>query len=77
MTTFIRRCIQPLQARAHGMWMYQGATDPTRISKEDLSTTEVEKSVRAITSLSGDDEFPGPPPVTPYGEDKELPEVRP
>ena len=73
--TFIQRRIQPLQARAHDMWLYQGATDPMRVSKEDLSSTEVEKSVRAITNLSGDDDSLGTPPVAPYGEGEELPEV--
>ena len=75
MTTFIRRRIQPLQARAHGMWMYQGVSDPTRVGREELSTNEVQKSVRAITTLAVDDDFPGPPLVVPYGEDKELLEV--
>ena len=59
------------------MWMYQGVADPTRVSKEDLYSTELEKSVRAITNLSGDDELPGLPPVAPYGEGEELPEVIP
>ena len=28
--TFLKRCIQPLQARVHGMWEYSGLQDPTR-----------------------------------------------
>ena len=59
------------------MWMYQGVSDPTRVGREELSTNEVQKSVRAITTLAVDDDFPGLPLVAPYGEDKELLEVSP
>ena len=37
MATFIRRRIQPLQARAHPMWEYTGVEDPTRVSKKEYS----------------------------------------
>jgi len=39
------------------------AEDPPRqrVWTEELSTNEVEKSVRTITTLTSDDEFPGPP----------------
>jgi len=75
LATFLRRRIQPLQARVHGMWMYQGATDPTRVGAEELSTNEVDKSIRSLTILTSDDECPGTPAVAPYGENNELPEV--
>ena len=75
MATFIRRRVQPLQARAHGMWMYAGAADPTRVSTEDLSPTEVETRVKSLTKLTLGDDFLGTPPVAPYGADNQIPEI--
>ena len=33
---FLRRRIQPLQARDHPMWMYSGTDDTTRIHPEEV-----------------------------------------
>ena len=73
--TFIRRRVQPLQARVHAMWQYTGASDPTRTHNEELSTNELQKSVRALTTLTTEDVFLGEPPIAPYGESKKLPKV--
>ena len=76
MTTFVRRRIQPLQLRSHGMWEYSGSEDPTRVSTEDYSPTEVEKKVRSLTKLTSANPFPGPPSVAPFDVDNPIPEVR-
>ena len=39
---FLRRRIQPLQARDHPMWMYTGIDDTTRIHPEEVDEDTVE-----------------------------------
>ena len=46
---FLSRCIQPLQARDHPMWMYLGIEDPIRIHLEEIDEGKVEKWLRGIT----------------------------
>ncbi|KAM0844478.1 hypothetical protein ACQ4PT_057038 [Festuca glaucescens] len=72
-TTFIKHRVQPLQARAHTLWLYSGPLDPTRVSKEDFSVRELEKSVKNVTRLKTEDELPGEPSVAPYGIGNPLP----
>ena len=47
--TFLTRRIQPLQARAHPMWLYEGPNDPTRVHPEDVDEETVEQWFRCIT----------------------------
>ena len=47
---FLRRLIQPLQARDHPMWMYSGIHDSTRIHREEVDEDTVEKWLKGITS---------------------------
>ena len=47
---FLRRRIQPLQARDHPMWMYSGINDTTRIHPEEVDEDTVEQWLRGITS---------------------------
>ena len=67
-STFIRRRIQPLQARVHGMWMYSGSSDPTRTRGDELSRDELETRIRAITSKRAGDPCDESSPVEPFGE---------
>jgi len=46
---FLRRRIQPLQARDHPMWMYSGIEDSTRVHPEEVDEDTVEKWLRGIT----------------------------
>ena len=46
---FLKRSIQPLQARDHPMWMYSGIEDSTRIHPEEVDEDTVEKWLRGIT----------------------------
>ncbi|KAM0887740.1 hypothetical protein ACQ4PT_028807 [Festuca glaucescens] len=75
MTHFLRLWIQPIQARVHSMWNYMGSKDPTKISKEDLSTAELEKIARQFTTLTAADAIPSSCRVTPFDK-KHLPPAR-
>ncbi|KAM0871368.1 hypothetical protein ACQ4PT_039438 [Festuca glaucescens] len=72
-TTFIKRRVQPLQTREHTMWMYSGSSDPTRVSKEEFSTNELERSIKAITRLREEDPLLGEPSIAPFGGGNGLP----
>ena len=74
-STFIRRRVQPLQARIRPMWEYEGSQDSTRIHKGDLSDEDLEKRVQGITTLKVTDPCADRPPVAPYGEGEVLPAV--
>ena len=43
------RCIQPLQARDHPMWMYSGIEDSTRIHTEEVDEETVAQWLQGIT----------------------------
>jgi hypothetical protein len=66
-STFLKHRIQPLQARVHSMWAYSGASHPTRVRNEELSTNELEDNVRAITKIRADDSCEATPPIAPFG----------
>src|SRR3954465_8782461 len=46
---FLRRRIQPLQARDHPMWMYSGTEDTTRIHPEEVEDDMLEGWLTGIT----------------------------
>lgn len=48
---FFQRRIQPLQARAHPMWIYSGPSDATRMHPEELGMEAVEDKLKAITPI--------------------------
>jgi hypothetical protein len=58
MAFFPQRHIQPLQARVSKMWSYFGSEDPSRVSKEDLEKKGLNKRVRALTTLTKENEIP-------------------
>jgi hypothetical protein len=58
MAFFLQRCIQPLQARVLRLWSYSGSEDPSRVSKEDLEKKGLDKRVRALTTLTKENEIP-------------------
>ncbi|KAK1697585.1 hypothetical protein QYE76_014282 [Lolium multiflorum] len=71
-TYFLRIRVQPLQARKNPLWMYVGAKDVDRFSK-DLSVKDLEKLVRKISSLSKKDAIPSSCRVEPYSGTNALP----
>jgi hypothetical protein len=58
MAFFLQRCIQPLQACASRLWSYSGSEDPSRVSKEDLDKKGLDERVRALTTLTKENEIP-------------------
>ena len=54
---FMKRRIQPLQQRSHGMWLYTGVADKTRVGK-DLSDKDLKDEVRRLTCLTAADSIP-------------------
>ncbi|XP_037485291.1 uncharacterized protein LOC119364006 [Triticum dicoccoides] len=46
---FLNRCIQPLQARDHSMWMYYGANDTARVHPEEVTDKMVALWLKGIT----------------------------
>ena len=73
--TFIRRRVHQIQARAHPLFEYAGATDITRTSAEELSTGEVESRVCALTLLKVGEANVLEPPVVPFSLENPVPEV--
>jgi hypothetical protein len=49
--TFIERRIQPLAARAHGMWDYSDCRDSTQITFDELHEAEIDDCVRTVTNI--------------------------
>ena len=71
---FIRIRVQPLQARKNPLWMYSGAKDVDRLSK-DLSVKDLEKLIRRFTSLNKNHPVPSSCRVKPYSDSHALPQV--
>ena len=70
---FLSRCIQPLQARDHSMWMYLGIEDSTRIHPEDVDEKMVAHWVQGIT---GNKDNPrGSRRVLPFNANHQLDQV--
>ena len=77
---FLRRRIQPLQARDHPMWMYSGIEDSTRVHPEEVDEDTVEKWLRGITGNKDNPEGPGESlqstnPMNQTRSNSELPSV--
>jgi hypothetical protein len=58
MAFFHQRRIQPLQSRVSKLWSYFGSTDPSRVSDQDLEKKGLNKRVRALTTLTAQNEIP-------------------
>jgi hypothetical protein len=58
MAFFLQRRIQPLQHRVSKLWSYSGSEDSSRVSTEDIDKKDLDKRVRALTTLTKDDEIP-------------------
>ena len=56
---FLRRRIQPLQARDHPMWLYSGTEDTTRIHPEEIDNATWSGGWRASQGTKTSPEEPG------------------
>ncbi|KAK1664027.1 hypothetical protein QYE76_052186 [Lolium multiflorum] len=68
---FLRIRVQPLQARKNPLWMYAGAKYVDRFSK-DLSTKDLERLIRKMSSLSKKDTIPSSCRVEPFSSTNAL-----
>ena len=64
--TWLRRRVQPLQARVHPMFRWTGVDDVTRMSAEGISAGEVDKRVRLVTKYTTKEVLPGELVVPPF-----------
>jgi hypothetical protein len=58
MAFFLQRRIQPLQHHVSKLWSYSGLDNPSRVSKDDIDKKDLDKGVRALTTLTKDNEIP-------------------
>jgi hypothetical protein len=58
MVFFLQRRIQPLQHRVSKLWSYSGSEYSSRVSIEDIDKKDLDKRVRALTTLTKDDKIP-------------------
>jgi hypothetical protein len=58
MAFFLQRRIQPLQHRVFKLWSYSGLEDSSRVSEEDIDKKDLNKRVRALTTLTKDHDIP-------------------
>jgi hypothetical protein len=58
MAFFLQRRIQPLQHRVSKLWSYSSSEDSSRVSEEDIDKKDLDKRVRALTTLTKDNEIP-------------------
>jgi hypothetical protein len=58
MAFFLQWQIQPLQHHVSKLWSYSGSEDSSRVSKEDIDKKDLDKRVRALTTLTKDGKIP-------------------
>jgi hypothetical protein len=58
MSFFLQRRIQPLRHRVSKLCSYSGLEDSSRVSEEDVDKKDLDKRVRALTTLTKDHEIP-------------------
>jgi hypothetical protein len=58
MSFFLQWQVQPLKHRITKLWAYSGLKDSSRVSKEDIEQKDLDKRVRALTTLTKDHNIP-------------------
>jgi hypothetical protein len=56
MAFFLQRRVQPLQHRLSKLWTFSGLGDSSRVSKDLMEKKDLDKRVRALTTLTKDRE---------------------
>ena len=74
-STFMKRRVQPLQARPSTMWEYSGSQDASRMGRKALSEKALDEAIHGIIKGPKNEELPSDCLIKPYGEDRKLPEV--
>jgi hypothetical protein len=57
MAFFLQRRVQPLQHRLSKLWTFSGLGDSSRVSKDLMEKKDLDKRVRALTTLTKDHEI--------------------
>jgi hypothetical protein len=57
MSFFLQRRVQPLQHHISKLWSYSSLEDSSRVSEDDMDKKDLEKRVRALTTLTKDHEI--------------------
>src|SRR4051812_27837137 len=73
--TFLKLWVQPLQARAHLMFIYAGRSDPTRVSHEELSKGDLDRALRPLLKYKADEDLPGKSLTSPFRAKNAVPRV--
>jgi hypothetical protein len=58
MAFFLQRRVQPLQHRISKLWSFSGLGDYSRVSDDLMEKKDLDKQVRALTTLTKEDEIP-------------------
>jgi hypothetical protein len=58
MSFFLQRRVQPLQHRISKLRSYSGLEDSSRVFEDDMDKKDLDKRVRALTTLTKDHEIP-------------------
>jgi hypothetical protein len=58
MTFFLQRRVQPLQHRISKLWSFSSLGDSSRVSDDLMEKKDLNKRVRALTTLTKEDEIP-------------------
>jgi hypothetical protein len=54
MAFFLQHQVQPLQHRLSKLWTFSGLEDPSQVSEDLMEKKDLEKRVRALTTLTKD-----------------------
>ena len=73
---FLRRRIQPIQARPHPMWRYKGTKDLSKIRTGVLTDEALLAALRPLTSFNKEDKIPIVSPKTAFDAKHPPTEVR-
>src|SRR3954468_9283360 len=64
--TFLKRRVQPLQDRAHPMFLYSGRRDPTRVLAEEFSRGDLDRILRLLLKFKAREDLPGKSLTPPF-----------
>jgi hypothetical protein len=75
MSFFVQQRVQPLKHRVSKLWAYSGLKDSSRVSEKDIEQKDLDKRVRALTTLTKDHDIPALATDF-FDSERSLPSVR-
>src|SRR4051812_29495458 len=70
--TFLKHRVQPLQARAHPMFLYSGRRDPTRVSAEEFSKGDLDGILHPLLNFKAGEDLPGKSLTAPFSASRPV-----